>query len=115
MGVEKRTTSGSDGELLAKVVQSKDFFQSAIVSDIFEDWNLVKELGEFLVRVEPDSEIMGHALLARANRHLGNLQRAVEELQQCRARVANRELKQWEKEMFLQLFEKEEKLQSGEP
>jgi hypothetical protein len=72
----------SDGELLAKVIQSNDFFQSVLYNDSFEDWNLAKELGEFLVRIEPDSEIMGHALLTRAHRHLGNRQRALDELKQ---------------------------------
>src|ERR1700686_789160 len=100
-------TLSSDGELLAKVIQNKDFFQSVLHNDSFDDWNLAKELGEFLVRIEPDSEIMGHALLTRAYRHLGNFQRALDELRQCQFRASNRELKRWEADMFLPLLEEE--------
>ncbi len=99
----------SDGELLAKVIQSKDFFQSVLHNDSFEDWNLAKELGEFLVRIEPDSEIMGHALLTRAYRHLGNRQCALDELKECQLRASNRELKPWEVDLFLPLLSEEEK------
>jgi hypothetical protein len=106
----------SDGELLARVLKTKDFFQSVILSDDLDDWNLARELGEFLVRIEPDSEIMGHALLARAYRHLGNRGRALDELKQCQVRVANRELKPWEAQLFLPLLAEEEKLlSSGKP
>jgi hypothetical protein len=100
----------SDGELLAKVIQSKDFFQSVLYDDTFDDWNLAKELGEFLIRIEPDSEIMGHALLARAYRHLGNRQRALDELIECQLRASDRELKPWEADLFLPLLAEEKKL-----
>jgi hypothetical protein len=66
-----------DNDLLQRVVAAidkADFFRSILQNDTFEDWNLAKEFGEFLVRIEPDSEVMGHALLVRAHRHLGNSQ-----------------------------------------
>ena len=100
----------SNGELLAKVIQHKDFFQSVLYDDHLEDWNLAKELGEFLVRIEPDPEIMGHALLTRAHRHLGNRQLALAELKECKLRASNRDLKPWEAELFLSLLSEEEKL-----
>lgn len=65
----------SDKELLRRVVNAidkKDLFRSTLLSDTFDDWNLAKDLGEFLVRVGSDSEVIGHALLTRAHRHLGN-------------------------------------------
>lgn len=101
----------SDGELLAKVIQKKDFFER-VLDDSFDDWSLAKELGEFLVRIEPDSEIMGHLLLTRASRHLGDSQRALDELRACQVRASNRELKPWEKDLFLPLLSKEEELLS---
>jgi hypothetical protein len=102
----------SDGELLTKILNTKEFFRSALYSDNLDDWTLAKELGEFLVRIEPDSEIMGHALLVRAYRHLGERCRALEELEQCRVRTAQRELKPWEKELFVPFLAEEEKLLS---
>jgi hypothetical protein len=100
----------SDGELLAKVIQSGDFFESVLHNDSFDDWNLAKELGEFLVRIEPASEIMGHVLLTRAHRHLGNRQGALDELKECQLRTLNRKLEPWEADLFLPLLSEEEKL-----
>jgi hypothetical protein len=42
------------GQLLAKVIERKDFFQSVLFNDSFDDWLLAKELGEFLVSIEPE-------------------------------------------------------------
>jgi hypothetical protein len=106
----------SDEELLTRVIgaiDKRDFFRSTLLKDTFDDWNLAKDLGEFLVRIEPVSEVMGHALLARAHRHLGNPELALAELKQCQARTANRELEPWEVEMLLPLLEEEERLLSG--
>lgn len=100
----------SDGELLAKVIQKKEFFESVFYNDSSDDWNLAKELGEFLIRIEPDSEIMGHLLLTRAYRHMGNRGRALDELKECQMRTSNRELKSWETNLFLPLLSEEEKL-----
>lgn len=99
----------SDQELLTRVNSKGNFFQSVVVDDASTDWNLAKDLGEFLVRTEPDSEVMGHALLVRACRHLNDVERAVEELRQCRVRLAGRELKPWERELFLPFLEEEER------
>jgi hypothetical protein len=107
----------SDRELLAKVVsaiEEKDFFRSVLLNDTLDDWNLARDLGAFLVRILPDSEVMGHALLARAYRHLGNPQLALDELRQCRVLTANRKLESWELEMLRPLLVEEERLLSGE-
>src|SRR5208283_548583 len=72
-----------DKELLTSVSQKKDFIPSIVFNDISDDWNLARELGEFLVRTGPELAI-GHALVARASRHLGDLDRAHEALKQCR-------------------------------
>lgn len=100
----------SDGELLARVLEKKDFLQSVISDDASQDWALVRDLGEFLGRIEPDSEILGHALMARAYRHLSDLGRARSELAECRLRATNRELKPWEVEMLIPFLDKEENL-----
>jgi hypothetical protein len=73
-------------DLTQKVVQRKGFFESVLYEDALEDWNLAKEFGEFLIRQDPHL-VMGHALVARACRHLGVLERARAELEQCRHRV----------------------------
>ncbi|MCU1287122.1 MAG: hypothetical protein JWO13_3472 [Acidobacteriales bacterium] len=101
-----------DKDLLQRVVAAidkADFFRSILQNDNFDDWNLAKECGEFLVRIEPE-DVMGHALLVRAHRHLGNLQKAREELQQCELMTRGRELTQGETELFVPLLTQEEKL-----
>lgn len=100
-----------DAELLGRVSVAKDFFGS-VCRDSLDDWGLAKEFGEFLVRIQPDSEVMGHALLVRAHRHLGNLELALAELDLCRARTENRKLEPWEIEMLVPLLAQEESLLS---
>ena len=102
----------SDSELLTRVVKSKDFFRSVLQSDSLDDWNLAKGFGEFLVRIEPE-EAMGHALLARAYRHLGDSDRAREELERCRCRVKSHQVAPSEIEMFLSFLAKEQELSGG--
>ena len=106
----------SDKELLAKVVDAIDkkaFFRSILLDDRFDDWNLAKDMGEFLIRIMSQEELMGHALLVRAHRHLGNSELAKHELELCRARTLNRELEPWEKDLLLPLLTLEGKLLSG--
>jgi hypothetical protein len=103
----------SDPDLLTRVVNAidkEDFFRSTIFNDDFNDWTLAKDLGEFLVRIQPESEIMGHALMLRAHRHLGNREFALRELGECKMRISARELEPWEIEMLLPLLNVEEQL-----
>src|SRR5208283_3762709 len=100
----------ADGELLAKVSGRKDLFQSVLYEDRFDDWNLARDLGEFLVQLEPDSEIMGHAILTRAYRHLGARASAIVELERCRTVMRTRQLQTWETELFPPLLDQEERL-----
>lgn len=100
-------------EVLTRVVRAierKDFFQSILVNDTFEDWELAREFGEFLTRIEPQ-EIMGHALLARAYRHLGEPERALMELKRCRAGVPHPS----ERKLFSAFLIEEEKHSSKRP
>jgi hypothetical protein len=100
-----------DGELLARVVETKDFFRSVLYDDSLDDWNLARDFGMFLIRIEPE-EIMGHALLARAYRHLGDSQHALEELEQCQIRATQGQLRPSETELFSPFLAEEEKLLS---
>lgn len=102
-----------DGELLARISDTTDFFQSALYRDTLPDWNLAKDFGKFLVRILPD-DIMGHAFLVRAYRHLGNLELARYELNQCREHLKTRQLQKWEGDDFLPLLAVEEHFLSGE-
>ena len=71
---------------VAKAIHDKDFFNS-VFRDDFDDWDLVKKLGEFLISIMPGSEILGSALVTRALRHLGDKERAYSELMKCKARM----------------------------
>ena len=72
-----------DAAILATVVGMKDFLQSSLVDDVSDDWRIAKNLGELLVRFNPE-EILGHALLARACRHLGDDAQAADKIAECR-------------------------------
>jgi hypothetical protein len=91
--------------LLDRVVGIKDFFQSVLYKDSLDDWKLAKDFGEFLIRIGPE-QVIGHALVARASRHLGDMERAYKELEQCRTRPKHPA----ETELFLSFLAEEEKL-----
>ena len=101
-----------DAEILTRVSKIEKFFESFLYKDSLDDWQLAKDLGELLVRIDGEG-IMGHALLARAYRHLGDSERALEELRQCRLRFAQGELRPSETELFSPFLAEEERLLSG--
>ena len=107
--------SDPDKEVLTRVVDAierKEFFRSVLLNDTFDDWILARDFGEFLVRIQPDTEVMGHALLARAYRHLGDSERAREELQQCRVRAVPEAPVPAETELFRSFLAEEDRLLS---
>jgi len=106
--------SDPDKEVLTRVVDAierKDFFRSVLLNDRFDDWILTRDLGEFLVRIQPDL-VMGYALLARAYRHLGDSERTRKELQQCRIRAVPEARVPAETDLFLSFLAEEGKLLS---
>ncbi len=108
MNKPERSAQDPDADVLNRVVSSierKDFFNSVLVTDSFDDWNLARDLGTLLVRIMPE-EFLGHALLARAYRHLGKPKCALAELARCRLGVAHPA----EKELFLSLLADEDRL-----
>jgi hypothetical protein len=95
-----------DKELFLKLSQIKDFAREAIYNDTLEDWNLAKDFGEFMIRIAPE-DILGHALVARACRHLGESIRAMEAMRRCRALFTSGGLRTMELEVFGPFLEKE--------
>lgn len=59
----------------------KEFF-SNFLADRLEDWVPARAIGEFIVSSCP-TLLVGHLVLCRALRHLGDPERAVEELNLC--------------------------------
>lgn len=96
-----------DADVLKRVTETKDFFGSALRDDNLGDWNLARDLGDFLLRIDPD-EVMGYALLVRAYRHLGDLRSARGAFDQCCARW-NQQMQRapGEAELFEPFFAKE--------
>ena len=88
-----------DGELLDRLSRTEGFFERAILHDDFRDWNLAKDFGEFMVRIAPD-EILGHALVARACRHLGDQGRASEEIRRTKSLFKSGALAPMEVDIF---------------
>lgn len=111
------TLDTSDQELLEKVIERRNFFESVFHRDAPDDWSFVRDVGQLLVRIEAEEEwdLMGHALLTRACRHLGDLDRAREELDVCRRRVESRELTPSETQLFVPFLTQEEEFLSPGP
>jgi hypothetical protein len=100
-----------DKELFSRLSEIKDFAEVAFRDDTLGDWNLAKQFGEFMIRMAPE-DILGHALVARACRHLGDRTRALEEINWCRTLFANGDLTTLEREVFGPLLEKELRITS---
>jgi hypothetical protein len=96
-----------DWEILARANKIGNFFGTVLLEDALEDWNLARDLGELLIRLMPE-EVMGHALVARACRHLGETERARRELTQCRIMTKHPS----ETRLFASFLAEEEKLLS---
>ncbi len=73
-----------DSELLERVCADKTLIRSVLLDEDLEDWTLPKSFGEFLARINPD-DLTGHVILMRACRHLGDLEKATQELARCHA------------------------------
>lgn len=95
-----------DKELFSQLSQIKDFAKEALQNDTLEDWNLAKSFGEFMIRLAPQ-DILGHALVARACRHLGDRARALDEIQRCQALLSSGGLTTMELDVFGLFLEKE--------
>jgi hypothetical protein len=98
-----------DRELFSRLSQVEDFAERVLLSDTLEDWNLAKDFGEFIIRITPQ-DILGHALVARASRHLGDHSRALEEIERCRDLLKDRGLTTVEREVFGPFLDKELRL-----
>jgi hypothetical protein len=98
-----------DAEILTRVSKIEGFLESALYKDSLDDWKIARDLGELLIRIDGE-EIMGHALLARACRHIGDRKRAREELGKSRALFAREELAPPQRQLFLQVLSEEEHL-----
>lgn len=88
-----------DGELLDRLSKTEGFFEGAILRDDFRDWTLAKDFGEFVIRIAPD-EILGHALVARACRHLGEQDCASEEIRKTKSLFKNGTLAPMDVDIF---------------
>ena len=98
-----------DAAILTRVSKIEGFLESALYKDSLDDWKIARDLGELLIRIDGE-EIMGHALLARACRHIGDRKRAGEELEKTRALFAREDLMPPQRELFLQVLSEEEHL-----
>jgi hypothetical protein len=76
----------NDGEMLARVLHSPGFLSRLLLEDCADDWELARELGDFLTRVAPDLAL-GFTIQVRANRHLGATNRALEALERASALI----------------------------
>jgi hypothetical protein len=102
-----------DAAILEKVSKIDKFFESVLYDDTLDDWKLAKDLGELFVRLDRE-EITGHALLARACRHLGDTERALAELEKCRVLIVPPMI-EGGKKLFVSFLEQEERLMSKPP
>jgi hypothetical protein len=96
-------------ELLNRVVNTKDFMRKALLEDSFDDWELARELGEFLIRIDPE-DLTHRLILARAYRHLGQETLAISELAKCRAIIESGNVGVIDQEVVIPLVEAEKRL-----
>ena len=96
-------------DLLNRVVNREDFARRVLVDDSFDEWELARELGEFLLRIEPD-DLTHRLILARAYRHLGDTQLAVEQLLNCERIIKDTKLGDVETELIVPMVSDELRL-----
>jgi len=95
-------------ELLQRVCAIPDFFGCVIMDDRLPDWRLAEEYGNFLIRLSPEDPT-AHMLIARACRHLGELDRALAELRRCRELIAGGKVSVVEQEALSPILDAEER------
>jgi hypothetical protein len=100
----------SCGGVMKKVRDKKDFIHSVISEDNADDWILTRQLGECLVLHLGPGYLVGHFILCRACRHLGDVPRATEALARCREVIASRTSPRMEMEVLVPLVERESQL-----
>src|SRR5437762_8107922 len=66
-------------DVLTRSLETEGFTRSLLFEDSVDDWALARDLGEFQVLVGPEL-LVGHLILAKACRHLGDTPRAIEEV-----------------------------------
>ena len=91
------------------VRDKKDFIHSVISEDNADDWILARQLGECWTLTIP-GYLVGHFILCRACRHLGDVPRATEALARCREVIASRTSPRMEMEVLVPLVEGESEL-----
>ena len=64
-----------DADMLDKVIANEDFIAAVIREDSSCDWELARNLGEYLLRIDP-RQSFGFLILIRALRHLGDSEEA---------------------------------------
>jgi len=101
-----------DRDVLKRVTEMDDFVGSVLVRDSLPDWHLARALGTFLVRVCPN-ELVGHVILLRALRHLGDLELARMEVQQCKTLLDTGNVTAIEHEILPSILEQEESILSN--
>jgi hypothetical protein len=105
---------GSDSVVLERVNRIPDFFGSALLRDDLKDWELARDFGAYLLRIDTD-QLLGRLLLARAYRHLGDHDRAIIELTKCKSALATEPLTSGEREVIMSVLEREEAYYSAGP
>ena len=103
-----------EGELFTKVLAEKDFARLLVFEDFARDWELARDLGEYLDRIEPDL-LIAHVILAKAYRHVGDLSRARAELDHRESLITRTTVAALERDSLGPVIDQEERLLSGNP
>ena len=101
-------SSDWESDALRRITASKDFAGAILVADDVDDWSLAKQFGEILVRVLP-GYLIGHLILARAYRHIGEPQLAAEQIETCRRLISDAAQPAISQEWLLPVLAEEEK------
>jgi len=98
-------------EVHRKCVGLGGFAASLLFENSAEDWSLAREYGEYWVLVNPEPPV-GHLILPKACRHLGQARRAIKEVYRCRETIASDKVQPLELEVLAPRIDREARLLS---
>jgi hypothetical protein len=93
---------------LQGALEDDGFVESLLLRDKAEDWQLVRDLGQYLVLTGPDL-LIGHVIVAKASRHLGTHSETKAALHNCRALIRRGATSAMELNVLMPIIEAEER------
>jgi hypothetical protein len=98
---------------LGKVLEDEGFVENLLLHDRVEDWQLARDLGQYLVLTGSDL-LIGHVIVARASRHLGSHSETKAALRNCYGLIRRGATSAMELNVLTPIIEAEERAVSND-